>query len=351
MSKFDPRQLLTQLYIHLRQSGFNLGVGELLAAFQVVDGGWGATDLNELAQVARLLWCKSAQDAIEFSLIWETVLSTSAAEGPGLSDTPTPELQPQHPGEESAASDLIRDPTLATEPSLLELATLPIQAPFMPAAVEGDSSLYTYWPISRRFMVYAWRYLRRPLPDGPPDVLDVTATVEQAARQGFFLAPVYRRREHNHAHLILLVDQGGSMAPLHRFTHDLVETAYYDSTLETVEIFYFHNIPADNLYHDPHMTKPIPLPLALERCANDTSLLLVSDAGAARGYRRLKRIQPTARFLAQIKTRTTLLAWLNPMPRVRWTNTSAEFIATLVDMFQMDPDGFSNAIDVLRGQA
>ena len=57
------------------------------------------------------------------------------------------------------------------------------------------------------------------------------------------------------------------------------------------------------------------------------------------------------RFLVQLKRRTTLIAWLNPMPQSRWASTSAQFIARLVPhMFQMDRDGFGNAIDALRGQ-
>lgn len=350
MSEFDSRQLLTQLYPRLRQSGFNLGVSELLAALHAVDGGWGTADLDELAEVTRLLWCKSAKDEAEFSLIWETVLPISTSAKPDLPGTaPRPELPPPSTKAESAPSLPPPDPSSLVELPQSELAAFPIQVPFIPARTEGGPTIHTYWPISRRFMVYAWRYLRRPVPDGPTDVLDVATTVEQAARQGFFLAPVYRRRERNYAHLILLIDQGGSMAPLHRFTRDLVETAQYDSNLETVESFYFHNIPADNLYYDPHLTQPVPLFQVLDHCISDTSLLVVSDAGAARGRRRLERIQATARFLAQLKARTSLLAWLNPMPRVRWGNTSAQFIATLVRMFSMDLDGFSNAIDVLRG--
>lgn len=350
MSTVEPRQLVTQLYLRLRQRGFNLGVSELLAALQALEGGLGAADLDELAEVTKLLWCKSAKDETEFGLIWEIVQPVSTST---QTDIPNFTRQPQLPAPPPESGPTPSPPPSELPPSVQspqsELAAFPIPAPFVPIPMEGSSTIHTYWPISRRFMVYAWRYLRRPISDGPADVLDVPTTIDQAARQGFFLAPVYRRRERNHAHLILLVDQGGSMAPLHRFTRDLVETAYYDSSLETVETFYFHNVPAETLYNNPHLTQPIPLAQALQSCTGETSLLVVSDAGAARGRRSLERIQATARFLAQLKVRTSLLAWLNPMPGVRWANTSAQFIATLVNMFQMDPDGFSNAVDVLRG--
>ena len=173
---------------------------------------------------------------------------------------------------------------------------------------------------------------------------------ERVARQGFFLTPVYRRRERNHAHLMLLVDQGGSMVPLHRFSRDLIETALYESNIEQVEVFYFHNILGEYLYSDPHLTKPIPRDQVSGQCTSDTSVLIVSDAGATRGHRRLPRIQATTEALFHLKQHTALIAWLNPMPQDRWTGTSAQIIAHLVPMFQMDLDGFNNAIDVVRGQ-
>jgi len=175
---------------------------------------------------------------------------------------------------------------------------------------------------------------------------------EQTARQGFFLYPVYDRRQRNYAHLVLLIDQGGSMVPFHRFTRDLVETARdeQESQIWQVELAYFQNVPPPHVFRDPHLTEPLPLEHVLAGFTADTSVLLVSDAGAARGYRRNERIRATAEFLVRLKRWTTLIAWLNPMPQSRWASTSAQFIARLVPMFQMDRDGFSNAINALRGQ-
>src|SRR4029079_2667770 len=127
----------------------------------------------------------------------------------------------------------------------------------------------------------------------------------------------------------------------HRITRDLVETARYDITLddEQTEVYYFHNTPASSLYLDQYLTIPVPVDQALGQWNGDTSVLIVSDAGAARGRRRLERIRSTTEFLARLKLRTTLLAWLNPMPQDRWPGTSAQIIAHLIPMFQMDDDG------------
>jgi uncharacterized protein with von Willebrand factor type A (vWA) domain len=354
MTTSNTRELLTELFGRLRYSGFQLGVGELLAALRTVEIGWGSDGPDDLKQVVRLIWCHSLEEAQTLDWIWASTLAEFERR-----KAPQPEIEqrPSPPPIEPPPHSIDEPPVVPNEqtaamPALPELATMPVLAPFVPVLMHDASDLNAYWPISRRAMAYTWRYLRRPLPDGPVDVLDVAATVERAARQGFYLAPIYRRRERNHAHLVLLIDQDGSMVPFHRVTRDLVETARYDSTLdqEQIEVYYFHNTPASTIYLDQYQTIPVPLDQALGRWSTDTSVLIVSDAGAARGRRRLERIRATTEFLAQIKRRTTLLAWLNPMPQDRWPGTSAQIIAHLIPMFQMDDDGLSGAIDAARGQ-
>jgi uncharacterized protein with von Willebrand factor type A (vWA) domain len=352
---FDARQILTDAFIRLRRSGLNLGVDELLDALKAVAGGLGAGSPDALRQVARLLWCNSPDEMREFDIVWATVVPDSQAAAAPVPEQerlarPRPPQRPPEPRTGAPPPSPVPESSLAVQGPVPEWHPLPIRAPFTPALTEDAPELHAYWPVSRRFMVYAWRYLRRPIPDGPVDVLDVDATVAQAARQGFFLAPVYRRRERNHAHLVLLLDQGGSMVPFHRFTRDMVETARYESDIERLDVYYFQNVPAADLFLDPRRTAPVPLDQVLAQCTSDTSLLVVSDAGAARGYRHLDRIRATTRFLSQLRQHTALVAWLNPMPADRWPGTSAQIIAHLAPMFQMDPDDFSNAIDVVRGQ-
>lgn len=232
-----------------------------------------------------------------------------------------------------------------------QLTPLPVRSPYTPIDLENPPQLQAYLPVSRRSMAYTWRYLRRPLATGPADVLDVDATVEQVARQGFFLAPVYRRREVNQARLLLLIDRDGSMTPFHRLNRDLVETVDEGSTIPEIQVYYFHNVPVGCFYQDSHLTQPVSIEEVLAGCDRDTSVLIVSDAGAARGNRRMERIRETIKFLVHLKQRTNLIGWLNPMPRHRWEDTSAESIGYFIPMEQMDKDGFGNAIDIVRGQA
>lgn len=355
MSEFDPQSLVLRLFLRLNKSQFKLGVGEYMAALQAVEGGFGH-DLDTLEDTLKLLWCHSLREQSQFESIWQS--ETADLRVCQRRKPPFPGGRQPNPAKPERQPASLPDPDPLPPPPLGQrpepgIGALPVQAPSRLVIDEEPSTLQAYYPISRRSMVYNWRYLRRPIADGPQDVLDIAATLQQVTRQGFYLSPVYRRRSRNDARLLLLVDQNGSMMPFHHFTRDLVETAKAEGALapDNVRAFYFQNVPVGTVYQDPYLTEPMGLRAVLDSCDAGTSVLLVSDAGAARGYRTKDRIRSTIRFLAQLKRYTTLIAWLNPMPKQRWVGNSAEIIANAVPMFQMDNDGLSNAIDVVRGQA
>lgn len=354
MTPFDSQKLVTRTFVRLRRSGFLLGIGEYMTALHALEGGFGTTP-EALAEMLKILWCHSPTEQSQFDPIWRSLLlslPSSFAELPPLSPAPRSDPHPERDADLLDSAPAILQPPTAEQQPESSLGSVPVQAPFLPMGDEDLTTLHSYTPITRRSMVYLWRYLRRPVADGPPDVLDIEATVQQATRQGFYLAPVFRRRERNQAHLVLLLDQNGSMMPFHRFTRDLTETARQESTLlpENVNLFYFQNVPGTSLYVDPYLTEPIARQQVLTLCSSDTSVLIVSDAGAARGSRKQERIRAVSRFLFQLKQYTNLVAWLNPMPEERWIGSSAEIIANLVPMYQMDTNGLSNAVDVVRGQ-
>jgi uncharacterized protein with von Willebrand factor type A (vWA) domain len=355
MSAYDPKAVLIMIFTRLCASGFRLGVGELLDALRAVEGGWGSAGRADLEQVAQLLWCHSRSEAREFAVIWSSVASERDLATGTKNEVEPPSSRLEHghtspPEDRSFGAGLPSGVATAGATGRSEgWAALPVRAPERSAPGAYPADLEADGPISRRAMVYAWRQLRRPSPDGPEDVLDVDATIVRASRLGFYLAPVYRRREHNHAHLVLMLDQGGSMTPFHRFTRDLVETARHESTLRQVDVLYFHNVPTASLFLDPHLTDPVSWSRLAAQSTADTGVLLVSDAGAARGYRRPDRVRASGDFLARLSRQTSLVAWLNPMPRDRWSGTSARIIAGLVPMFPMDPEGLGHAVDVLRG--
>ncbi len=348
--------MLTQLFLRLRRRGYTLGMAEYRAGLQALQAGYGADEQTFLATI-EILWCHNRSQQNQIGAEWEEVKKLQ----PRLVDRE--DRIPSDRGQFDREDDReynppidIDDRTEITRDSSLipksEVATLPILSPlFNPIDRDDLLSLQSYFPLSRRSMIYGWRFLRRMVADGCLDVLDVPATIQAVSDRGYYLAPVYRRRERNAARLLLLIDQNGSMMPFHRFTRDLIETARLESPLapENVMVCYFHNVPGAHLYGDLYLTEPILTADLLGQCDRDTSVLIVSDAGAARGYRRQERIQTTTRFLLRLRQHTNLVAWLNPMPSKRWAGSSAEILAYLVSMRQMDRQGFGEAIDIIRG--
>ena len=352
--------LVDKAFELLRKRGFQLGMDEYLAGLTLIaerDTLPFVQDLDGLKQSLKLLWCSSQSEQEQFEPIWDKAVAAaeSAAqvviEVDESAPAPLPDIDMPLP--ERNTPEQVRSETVAEKASspAVDATAQPVRAPFTPAEIDRPSDLQSYWPVSRRSMSYSWRYLRRTVAEGPADVVDVGATVQQTAQQGFYFQPVMQQSRFNRAQLLLFIDQNGSMMPLHQFTREIVETAQYESNLPEgqVTVCYFQNVPADYVYQDAFLKEPMKLKTVLEACDADTSVLIVSDGGAGRGYRRLVRIRETTNFLRKLRQVTQRFAWLNPVPVGRWQGSSAEMLAKLVLMFQMDDDGLSNAIDVVRG--
>lgn len=354
----ELRDRLLAVFAELQRRGVVLGVGEVLDVFRALEGGFGTQDDDALKRTVRLLWCRNPSEETELEAAWEKDPSGFGKRDSDARTVVTPPKPPEPFEGQKEERGVPRTPPPPPPPPVgpPKWAPLPVRTPAPLDLEDGGPDLLADRPISRRAMAYAWRYLRRPLPDGPEDVLDVEATVAQVARQGLMLAPVYRRRLQNHAHLVLFLDQNGSMAPFHRFTRDLLETARDESTIRHVDAVYFHDLPAmptrsgpPGIYLDPYLTAPGDWDALASGFSPETATLVVSDAGAARGGWNPDRVRQTVQFLNRLRRLTTHVAWLNPMPVDRWSDTTAEAVAHLVPMFPMDTEGLGNAVDVLRG--
>ncbi|MEG4064961.1 VWA containing CoxE family protein [Microcoleus sp. SVA1_A1] len=361
-------------------------MGKYLAAIDAVEDGYGNTP-EELRSTLRLLWCQSRDELALFEPLWEEVLREQQIQlaQAKLTKYPQTRLETEIMEEESNSTIDASEDTSESETEIIEedsdstidtseqiaplenlenltkekiqLDFVPVRAPKL-TTIEDESSgeLQQDFPISRRYMAYSWRRLRRLIPLGVLDVLDVEATVSTAAKQGFYLKPSYRRREINCTHLLLFVDREGSMIPFHRFVRNLVDAALEESGIEQVNVFYFRNVFEDTVFYDEYLTKFIALkPIettqaVLADCDHDTIVIIVSDGGAARGHDSFERFHASTEFLFALRQEVDTIVWLNPLPQERWRNTSAAKIASSVPMYPLDPEGLSAAIDRARGQ-
>lgn len=369
MKEVDLHELIITVFAELRRFNSGLGIRELLDALRLVDFIGQDESLDErdralsLRSDIELLWCRSRSEQQELSRIWENRKPKMPPSAPAPADTPSTtgdeirsepnEPPPDQPRETPRQPESKSDSAVAS--------VLPVKPPWRMPTRAGPAELGGFWPVSRRAMEYGWEYLRRPREDGPATILDIKATVERAARQGYVLDPVYRQETRNHSHLVLMVDRKGSMMPFHPLARDVVETARgaeKEDKIGRLDVVYFSNAATDHhLFRDERLSqrlktgdRPATLEETLARCRRDTRIMIVSDAGAARGRRSLERIEATDDMIFHIRQKSRFIAWLNPMPEPRWKSTSAKVIAEIAPMFEMTRLGFHDAIRALRGQ-
>ena len=217
-----------------------------------------------------------------------------------------------------------------------------------------------YLPITQRQMKRGWRYLSRPVRAGVPTELDIDATIKHISRHGVLLNPVLMPPRVNLASLLMLVDYDGSMTPFHSLTERLVATAQRGGRLGCLGVYYFNNCPAPawNYPGDYLLYPDIAEPTSVQRVSDvlsrfaspHLSVLIISDAGAARGGFSSYRIEQTQSFLTVLRQQVRNLAWVNPLPRVRWLGSTAAVIAEQIPMFEADRLGLEAAISLLRGK-
>lgn len=358
------------LFYHLRQAGFPLGADDYLLALKAVQAGFGLSDEQALYRLCRALWTTSRGEENQFKRIFEQHLTevrrvlpeTSAESEAKELAGPEPEIEDDLLDEKDELVDEFPLPSSGLvgreEQSDLALdfdeAMQVAQAALIKSAPDSASSRFilkpAYLPVTLRQMKRIWRYLRRFSRTGPPVELDVEATIQEVSRQGIFRQPVLRPRRTNQSRVVLMLDQGGSMTPFHLFSQQLVYSALRGGRLHAAGVYYFHNAPLHYLYTDPARLHGLPVEQVLSQLAENTAVLIFSDAGAARRSYHIDRILQIERFLQVLKRQVRYCAWLNPMPNDRWPGSSAAEIARFIPMFELSRPGLEGAISALRGQ-
>jgi uncharacterized protein with von Willebrand factor type A (vWA) domain len=134
------------------------------------------------------------------------------------------------------------------------------------------------------------------------------------------------------------------MVPFHAFGQALarrLKDAVMEERLSMGDIYYFCNWPTKWLFHDPGHRDASPVDEVLARIdPKTTSIVVFSDAGAARGGLSPRRVEATRQFYLQARRQAARFCWLNPMPESRWAGTSAGQIAQFLPMLELiSPSG------------
>ncbi|RFS26926.1 hypothetical protein DVR12_03830 [Chitinophaga silvatica] len=188
-----------------------------------------------------------------------------------------------------------------------------------------------YLPVGSRFIEQSIRSLRYKVKGIGYPVIDIPSTVRAVANKGYFRDYKYHDQGGFVTRWTLLIDHQGSMVAFKDLIDAFVQCATAGGLKNEGEVLYFRNYPDDHLFTNPERTRSIKLNALASR--NPGNILIISDAGAARGYYNEERIKNVNWLLYRLRRHK--IAWLNPVPKKRWKGTSADEISNLVKMFEV----------------
>ncbi len=362
----------------LLNSGAALGIDDYELMLTALQKGWGISSKAELYALCKLLWLKplfsellfeeAFNNYFEYTGLPEELASVDpslpnqskepkiipeATETQRGTSSPTSENLSRRPRKRTSSNrhGVMREVEIAIGMNTGERLT----AIDLHSGIEElDFIFYPHHlPLLPRQIRQSWRFLRELHPEGYTSKINIPQTVQEIARKGFIEMPRFNPGYVNKVHLTVMVDYDGSMVPFQQ-EMDILIALMKEEMGAGLETFYFYNLPNDQLlFHNPAhtaVTKLVDWHRQQISYKGKFSLLIISDAGAARGRLQLERIRQTDTWLRQLYSLTPKIAWLNPVPSWRWAGSSAKHISRMVPMYEFSETGLQHIVNVLRGK-
>jgi uncharacterized protein len=214
-------------------------------------------------------------------------------------------------------------------------------------------------PLTEVQMGEALKRLRRMIPSGPKDVVNVDETIYQTMRNAGEIEIIFDRRLADRLKIILMIDNGGwSMDPYVEVVQTLFH--YARSQFKDLKIYYFHNTIYSRVWQDAERRyKPEPIDDFIRKDP-ETRLIIVGDASMApyelmhtNGSIYIDEVEvgtgiERLGFLAKAFRHSV---WLNPQPEQDWRHTfTVGMICRVFPMFELTLDGLEKAVQHLRAR-
>jgi uncharacterized protein len=208
--------------------------------------------------------------------------------------------------------------------------------------------------LGTRNIKIALRRLRRFAREGAQDELDIGATIDGTARQGWL--DIHMRAERRNAIKVLLfLDIGGSMDPFIKLCEELFSAA--SSEFKNLEFFYFHNCPYEGVWKDNRrrFSERTPMWDVLHKFGHDYKLIFVGDAAMSPyeithpgGSVEHFNEEAGSVWLHRLTTTYPAAAWLNPTPEQHWGYSQSTRIIQQAMTNRMYPLTLAGLDDAMR---
>jgi uncharacterized protein with von Willebrand factor type A (vWA) domain len=210
--------------------------------------------------------------------------------------------------------------------------------------------------LGTRNIKVALRRLRRFARQGAQDELDMDATIDGTARQGWL--DIHMRAERrNTIKVLLFLDIGGSMDAHVKMCEELFSAA--KTEFKHLEFFYFHNCLYEGVWKDNQRRheQKIPTWEVLNKYPADWRAIFVGDAtmspyevtmpgGSVEHWNE----EAGAVWMRRATQQWDKVAWLNPSPERYWSySASVGMVRELVDerMYPLTLEGLEKAMRAL----
>jgi len=207
--------------------------------------------------------------------------------------------------------------------------------------------------LGTRNIKVALRRLRRFAREGAADELDLDATIQGTARQGWL--DIHMRPErHNAVKVLLFLDVGGSMDPHIKLVEELFSAA--TAEFKNLEFFYFHNCLYEGVWKDNRRRYAERTPTwdVLHKFSHDYKVVFVGDAAMSPyeishpgGSVEHFNEEAGAVWLQRVVNTYPATVWLNPTPERQWQYSgSTQLIQQLMNgsMYPLTLDGLDDAM-------
>ena len=207
--------------------------------------------------------------------------------------------------------------------------------------------------LGTRNIKIALRRLRRFAREGQAEELDLDATIDGTAKQGWL--DIHMRAERRNAVKVLLfLDNGGSMDPHVKVVEELFSAA--STEFKNLEFFYFHNCLYEGVWKDNRrrFSERTPTWDILHKYGHDYKVIFVGDASMSPyevshpgGSVEHFNEESGAVWLERVRHIYPATVWINPTPEKQWDySQSTTLIHELMggSMYPLTLEGLDDAM-------
>ena len=215
-------------------------------------------------------------------------------------------------------------------------------------------------PLTQAQIGEALKRLRRMIPSGPKDQVNVKKTIDETMKNAGEIEIVFDRRLRDRLKIVLMIDNGGwSMDPYVPLIQVLFD--YARNQFKDLKTYFFHNTIYDEVWLDPTRYRTPERTMEFIRKDPDTRLIIVGDAsmapyelmysGGSIYYEHTHHRRASIEYLKFLARAFRHSVWLNPRPGNSWPSTwTVEAIQEVFPMYELSLDGLDMAISRLMAR-